>query len=67
MQANTDPPALQPRIHPNENAFSKLKSPLFKATARTAEALWSTTGRIVDAFTPDECANYVDAAGYNPA
>jgi hypothetical protein len=38
---------------------------LRKAAARTVEALWNTIGRIVETFTPDECANYFAAAGYD--
>ena len=45
---------------------SKLKAPLRKAAARTKEALWQTIGHLLDAFTPDECANYFRAAGYEP-
>ena len=35
-----------------------------KAAARTKEALWNKVGESLDAFTPDECANYFTAAGY---
>ena len=31
---------------------------------RTVDALWDTTGKLIDAFKPDECANYFKAAGY---
>jgi hypothetical protein len=37
-----------------------------KAAARTKEALWNKVGEILGAFTPDECANYFTAAGYEP-
>ena len=33
---------------------------------RTIEGLWRVIGRLVDLFTPDECANYFTAAGYEP-
>ena len=36
------------------------------AAARTVEALWNAIGRIIDTFTPAECANYFAAAGYDP-
>ncbi|MBN8899773.1 MAG: transposase, partial [Rhodospirillales bacterium] len=55
-----------PEFNPIENAFAKLKAMLRKAAERTVEGLWNTIGRIVDAFTPDECANYFTAAGYDP-
>ncbi len=38
---------------------------LRKAAARTVEGLWNAIGRIVDAFTPTECANYFAAVGYD--
>jgi transposase len=44
-------PPYSPEFNPIENAFSKLKAMLRKAAARTVEELWSTIGRIVDAFT----------------
>jgi hypothetical protein len=40
---------------------------LRKAAARTVESLWNLIGRIVDSFTPTECANYFAAAGYDVA
>ena len=59
-------PPYSPDFNPIENAFAKLKAMLRKAAARTVEGLWNTIGHIVDAFTPDECANYFAAAGYDP-
>ncbi len=58
------PPAL-PDFNPIENAFAKLKAMLRKAAQRTIDGLWNTIGRIVDTFTPAECANYFAAAGYD--
>jgi hypothetical protein len=46
-------------------AFSKLKALLRKAAERTVEGLWTAIGRLLDAFTPSECANYLAAAGYD--
>jgi len=60
-------PPYSPEFNPIENAFAKLKAMLRKAAARTVEGLWNTIGRIVDTFTPDECANYFAAAGYDAA
>ena len=48
-----------------ENAFAKLKALLRKAAERTVEGLWTAIGRLVDVFTPPECANYFEAAGYD--
>ena len=39
---------------------------LRKAAARTIEDLSNTIGYIVDAFTPDDCANCFAAAGCDP-
>jgi transposase len=58
-------PPYSPDFNPIEKAFSKLKAGLRKAAERTVDGLWSTIGRLVDTFTPDECANYFVAAGYD--
>ena len=58
-------PPYSPDFNPIENAFAKLKAMLRKAAARTVEGLWNTIGRIIDAFSPAECANYFAAAGYD--
>jgi hypothetical protein len=52
--------------NPIENAFAKLKAILRKAAARTLEDLWDAIGQAIDAFSPDQCANYFVAAGYAP-
>jgi transposase len=59
-------PPYSPDFNPIENAFAKLKALLRKAAERTVEGLWSAIGRIVQTFTPKECANYFAAAGYDP-
>lgn len=59
-------PAYSPDFNPIENAFAKLKALLRKAAARTRDVLWGEVGRILDLFTPEECANYFTAAGYEP-
>jgi transposase len=60
-------PPYSPDFNPIENAFAKLKALLRKAAERTIEGLWTTIGRLVDVFTPSECANYFAAAGYDAA
>jgi transposase len=55
-----------PDFNPIENAFAKLKALLRKASERTVAGLWNAIGRIVDLFSPAECANYFAAAGYDP-
>ncbi len=58
-------PPYSPDFNPIENAFAKLKAMLRKAAARTVESLWNTIGRLINAFSPSECANYFAAAGYD--
>ena len=59
-------PPYSPDFNPIETAFAKLKALLRKAAERTVEGLWTAIGRLLDAFTPAECANDFEAAGYNP-
>ncbi len=59
-------PPYSPDFNPIENAFSKLKAVLRKAAERTRDGLWSAVGDAIEAFTPEECANYFSAAGYEP-
>ncbi|ACA21142.1 transposase and inactivated derivatives-like protein [Methylobacterium sp. 4-46] len=59
-------PPYSPEFNPIEMAFSKLKALLRKAAERTVEGLWSAIGRLVDTITPDACANFFAAAGYDP-
>jgi len=58
-------PPYSPDFNPIEHAFAKLKALLRRAEQRTVLGLWDTIGRIVDLFTPAECANYLKAARYN--
>lgn len=60
-------PPYSPDFNPIENAFSKLKALLRKAAERSIESLWTTIGRLLQLFTPDECRNYFAAAGYDAA
>ena len=57
-------PPYSPDLNPIEMAFSKLKAHLRAASARTFDALWRTVGDICDLYEPDECWNYLKAAGY---
>ena len=59
-------PPYSPDFNPIENAFSKLKSILRKAAARTIPTLWTAIGEVMAAYTPQECANYFTATGYEP-
>jgi transposase len=59
------PPYL-PDFNPIENAFSKLKAIMRKAAARSIENLWDVISDALPQFTPQDCANYFTAAGYEP-
>jgi transposase len=58
-------PPYSPDLNPIENAFSKLKAMLRKAAARTIDRLWDAIAQIIQTYSPQECANYFAAAGYN--
>jgi transposase len=58
-------PPYSPDFNPIELAFAKLKALLRKAAERSVEDLWRTIGHLLDTFVPDECANYLAAAGYD--
>ena len=57
-------PSYSPDLNPIEQLFAKLKALLRKAAARTRDALWETIGTSLDAFTPNECQNYIVNSGY---
>ena len=59
-------PPYSPDFNPIENAFSKLKALLRKAAERTIDGLWNRIGDVLDLFTPQDCANFFAAAGYDP-
>jgi len=52
-------PKYSPDLNPIEQVFAKLKHLLRKAAARTFETICLALGNILQAFTPDECANYL--------
>jgi transposase len=57
-------PAYSPDLNPIEQAFAKLKASLRSRAARTVDTLWHAAGRLIQCFTPAECANYFRNAGY---
>jgi len=59
-------PPYSPDFNPIEQLFAKLKALLRKAGERSVDALWSRIASLLDAFTPEECANYFRNAGYAP-
>ena len=57
-------PPYSPDLNPIEQAFSKLKAHLRKVGARTFTELFNALRDICGMFTPEECWNYFQAAGY---
>jgi transposase len=57
-------PPYSPDLNPIEKLFAKLKALLRKAAKRTIGAMWDEIGRLLDAFSADECRNYFAACGY---
>jgi transposase len=57
-------PPYSPDLNPIEQLFAKLKALLRKAAERSIDALWATIGKLLDAFSPQECANYLRHSGY---
>jgi transposase len=60
-------PPYSPDLNPIEQVFAKLKLLLRKAAERTIDAKWQRIGDLLDAFPPDECANYIRNSGYASA
>ena len=58
-------PAYSPDFNPIEQLFAKLKALLRTAAARTLAELWPAIRHAFTRFTPDECRNYLAAAGYD--
>jgi transposase len=58
-------PAYSPDFNPIEQAFVKLKAFLRTAAARTVPDLCQAIGNAFAAFSPNECRNYITAAGYD--
>ena len=57
-------PPYSPDLNPIELLFSKLKTLLRKAAARTVDRLWTVLGECLRCFTTTECANYIRHCGY---
>lgn len=57
-------PAYSPDLNPIEQVFSKMKTLLRKRDPRTVEATWRAIGKVLKRFEPDECARYLQHAGY---
>jgi transposase len=57
-------PKYSPDLNPIEQVFAKLKHLLRKAAARTVDGVCTAVADALDAFTPQECANYLKNSGY---
>ncbi len=57
-------PPYSPDLNPIEQVFARLKHLMRKAAERTVEATWNRIGALLDAFTPQECRNYLRNSGY---
>jgi len=57
-------PPYSPDLNPIELAFSKLKTLIRKAAARSYDELWKVVGPVCGLFSEQECLNYFAAAGY---
>jgi transposase len=58
-------PPYSPDLNPIELLFAKLKALLRKAAEREVDALGTRIGKLLDAFTTDECAAaYLRHTGY---
>ena len=57
-------PPYSPDLNPIEMAFAKLKAHLRRIGARTFDTLIEALGDICYLFQPEECRNFLKAAGY---
>lgn len=57
-------PKYSPDLNPIEQLFAKLKHYLRKVQERSADAVCSAIGTILDTITQQECRNYLAHAGY---
>jgi transposase len=60
------PPTSARRGAPIEQLIAKLKALLRKAAARTKDELCSTIGRLLEAYPPTACTNYLNHCGIVP-
>ncbi|WP_156467839.1 MULTISPECIES: IS630 family transposase [unclassified Methylobacterium] len=58
-------PPYSPEFNPIEQVFAKVKALLRTAAARTADDLTIAIREAFSAFRPNECRNYLTAAGYD--
>ena len=58
------PAPYSPDMNPIEQTSAKLKHLMRMAQRRTIEETWRYLGRLIATVTPEECANYLQNAGY---
>ncbi len=57
-------PPYSPDLNPIEQAFAKIKHWMRQAQMRTIEDTWRHLGQLISNISQDECANYLQNAGY---
>ncbi len=57
-------PPYSPDLNPIEQAFAKIKHWMRQAQMRTIEDTWRHVGHLISNISQDECANYLENAGY---
>jgi len=57
-------PPYSPDLNPIEQAFAKIKHWMRIAQKRTVEDTWRHLGKLIETIAPEECANYIENAGY---
>jgi putative transposase len=60
-------PKYSPDLNPIEQVFAKLKALVRKAAPRSLDAVSSAIANALNAFSPQECANYLRNSGYASA
>ena len=55
---------LSSEVRQLQDLAKQQRQQLRQAAERTRDGLWQRIGTLLDQFTPDECANYLRAAGY---
>ena len=60
-------PKYSPDLNPIEQVFATLKALVRKAAPRSLDAVSSAIANALNAFSPQECANYLRNSGYASA
>jgi transposase len=60
-------PPYSPDLNPIEQVFAKFKHLMRRAAERTMEASWKRIAKVLYAFSPTECNNYLVNSGYAPS